>query len=331
MNAATKNRQSFEKIREMVYAAFGEYIREEDISEPDGGFCNAVYIIKLKDIETVLKIAPCDTSRLMSCEKDMMETEVSVMQLVKERTSVPVPEIYYSDFSCEICDSPYFFMEKIEGRPVTELQGGMTDEERKNLRKKLGEYARELHEIKGEKFGLYPESCRGYGSWRDALLDIIRDLLDDGIRNGTDLKCISYDELWNLTVRHSDALREAEKPCLIHWDMWDGNIFMENGEITGIIDFERAMWADRFAEHDFSAFEENMEAFMEGYGITSVSENEKIRMMYGKLYRILVMIIECKYRDYDDDGQYNWVTGELAAWLDKFALLTDSKGETADE
>ncbi len=322
MNAATKNRQSFSMIREMVHNAFGEWVSESDVYEPEGGFCNAVYIIKLSDKETVLKIVPCDTSRLMSCEKDMMITEVEVLKLIKEKTSLPIPQVYYADFSCQMCSSPYFFMEKVRGKPVTELQEQMTEEEKVSLRRKLGEYAKELHSIKGEAFGLYPESCRKHSNWRDALLDIIRNLLDDGIRNGTDLKCISYDELWDIAVKHSDALLEAQTPCLIHWDMWDGNIFMENGEITGIIDCERAMWADNLAEHDFSAFEPNMAAYIEGYGMGEPAKNEKIRMMYGKLYRMLVMIIECKFREYEHDWQYNWVTGELEKWLSEFECLT---------
>lgn len=325
MNAATKNRQPFEKIKEMVRHAFGEEISEKDMYEPDGGFCNAVYIIKLRDKETVLKIAPCDNSLLMSCEKDMMTTEVEVMRLVKENTDIPVPEIYFADFSCEICSSPYFFMEKVRGKPVTELMEKMSDVEKAELRKKLGKYAKTLHQIKGGSFGLYPDSCKKHSSWKDSLLYIIRNLLDDGLRNGTDLKCISYEDLWTLAVKHSDALSEAKMPCLIHWDMWDGNIFMEDGKITGIIDWERAFWADNFAEHDFSAFEPNKQAYMEGYGITEPSKNEEIRMMYGKLYRMLVMIIECKFRNYENDWQYNWVTGELEQWLKQFRKLTESE------
>ncbi len=325
MNAATKNRQSFEKICEMVYRAFGESISLDDVYEPDGGFCNAVYIIKLKDREVVLKTAPSDTARLMKCEKDMMVTEVEIMRLVKEKTSVPVPKILYVDLSCEICSSPYFFMEKVSGRPLSEIRSDLSESCNEEIRKKLGKYSRELHGIKGKSFGLHPESCRKFSTWRDALLYIIRGVLDDGISNGTDLRCISYEDLWEMTVKYSAPLLEVKIPSLIHWDMWDGNIFIENGEITGIIDWERAMWADNLAEHDFSSFEHQKEAYMQGYGMTACTVNEEIRMMYGKLYRMLVMIIECKFREYDNDWQYNWVTGELAKWTEQFRKLNGAE------
>lgn len=34
----------------------------------------------------------------------------------------------------------------------------------------------------------------------------------------------------------------VKTPTLVHWDMWEGNIFIKDGTITGIIDWERAMW-----------------------------------------------------------------------------------------
>lgn len=41
----------------------------------------------------------------------------------------------------------------------------------------------------------------------------------------------------------------------VHWDMWEGNIFIKDGHISGIIDWERALWGeafmdDRFREHN---------------------------------------------------------------------------------
>jgi len=42
-----------------------------------------------------------------------------------------------------------------------------------------------------------------------------------------------------------DLLDVVRTPRLIHFDLWDGNILVEAGQITGLIDGERAFWVIR--------------------------------------------------------------------------------------
>ena len=51
------------------------------------------------------------------------------------------------------------------------------------------------------------------------------------------------------------ALDEVQSPRLVHWDLWDGNVFVDpaTAQITGISDFERSLWGDPLMEVNFGA------------------------------------------------------------------------------
>lgn len=102
---------------------------------------------------------------------------------------------------------------------------------------------------------------------------------------------------------HLGALAEVESPSLVHWDLWDPNIFVdpESGRITGLIDFERAMWADPLIEGNFM---QPSPALMEGYGhpVTQPAEATARRYLYD-LYLSLIMVIESTYRKFTPEHE----------------------------
>ena len=90
------------------------------------------------------------------------------------------------------------------------------------------------------------------------------------------------------------------------WDMWEGNIFIKDNKISGIIDWERAMWTDPMMDDRFR-FHARNDAFLEGFGITELSLNEKRRILWYDVFLYLTMMTEPTYRQYEDNTQYNWV------------------------
>ena len=58
---------------------------------------------------------------------------------------------------------------------------------------------------------------------------------------------------------------------------------------------------DQFRKHEVN------DDFLQGYGITDFTENEKRRCIWYDVYLYLIMMIEGTYRHYENDGQYLWV------------------------
>src|ERR1041384_4659296 len=119
MESKTKNKKSREQIERMAVRAFNGVrlaAEEEAVTELKQGWFNAAYDVKLADgREVILKIAPPQGAEVMIYEKNIMETEVASMRLVRKNRAIPVPEIYFFDNAHDLCDSDYFFMEKICG------------------------------------------------------------------------------------------------------------------------------------------------------------------------------------------------------------------------
>lgn len=69
-----------------------------------------------------------------------------------------------------------------------------------------------------------------------------------------------------------EFFEEVTVPCLVHWDLWEGNVFVSGGKITGIIDWERALWADPLLELGFRTYDDPAD-FLEGYGKREEWEN----------------------------------------------------------
>ena len=78
---------------------------------------------------------------------------------------------------------------------------------------------------------------------------------------------LDYGTLRRQVEAVAPALDDVRVPQLVHWDLWDGNIFVEpkTGQITGIIDFERALWGDPLMEFQYRTLEITP-AYESGYG-----------------------------------------------------------------
>lgn len=311
MESTTKNKQTQEEIVKMVQKAFGQHLAAEDIKirELTEGCFNVAYEIGLPDKEVILKIAPEISAKIMSYEKNIMQAEVEGLRMVKEKTHVPVPEVYYYDTSRSICNAQFFFMEKLYGASFFQLQNNdMTQKEQEPVFYEIGKYNQEINQITGTQYGYIGQPKKQSSSWKETFMTMISDLLTDGEMIEIDLG-VEYSEVNCLIQKASFALEEVKQPVLVHWDLWEGNVFVKDGKITGIIDFERALWGDPLMEVFFRHHAYHPE-FIKGYG-TDLRSIAPVRALLYDIYLYLIMVIETKYRNYQEDWQYKFATKEL--------------------
>ena len=112
LESITKNRQSISTLRAMVTRAYGEGQvpdGESWVSELGHGWFNVAYRIRLREgREVVLKVAPPAGVEVMGFERGAMEVELRALALIRERTSVPVPEVEFADRTRQLCDVDYW-------------------------------------------------------------------------------------------------------------------------------------------------------------------------------------------------------------------------------
>lgn len=275
-----------------------------EIKELTEGMCNVTYSVAFTDgSESILKIAAKDRSGNTSNEVNLMRAEVTAMKLVAGKCSFKVADVQYYDTSNTICDGNYFFMEKLEGDNFHFVKEKMSEEEISAIGKELGRISRELSTIQNPDFGFLGEDNR-YDSLYAFVKQMLTNLISDAERRNVD---ILYDgrTLLDQLEKEESAFREVKKASLVHWDMWEGNVFVKDGRVSGIIDWERAMWGEPFMDDRFRMHNRD-KYFLEGFGQTSFSEDELRRLRWYDIILYLTMMIEVFYREFEDKGQYFW-------------------------
>jgi aminoglycoside phosphotransferase (APT) family kinase protein len=305
----------------ICFDTFGSDAIIRTFQELTDGYFNAAYMIELADRRRcVLKVAPPASVRVLRYEHDIMHAEVEVMRLVRARTTMPVPEIFRFDTSRHLLASPYFLMEFVPGVTLDKVRAKLAPADQRAIDRQIGAYLRQMNDIGGSLFGYIGPTAKQYSSWRAAFLAMLDNILADGMAMDASLPR-QYDIIQHQAQHCAAVLEEVATPQLIHWDLWDGNIFVEPAThtITGVIDFERALWGDPLMEFQFRTLEAPA-GFAGGYGRLMLSTPaERLRRVLYNIYLYLIMVIEAAYRQYDSDELEQWARRQLAQELERLA------------
>lgn len=305
----TKNIQSKKTLNQLISCAFPNRSCV-GISELTEGLFNVAYEIKFRDgKESILKIAPSPEITVMTYERNIMEAEVSAMKLIAERVDIPVSKVEYYDSSCTICNAPYFFMEKLKGKSLFSLKSILSNEEKKMFNKKVGSLNQKINQVTNKKFGYLGQKELQGVDWYKVFRNMLKAVFKNAHDISLDLK-IPYKQLLTLLEVDKPIFDEVKTPRLVHWDLWDGNIFIENGQVTGLIDWERSLWGDPLMEVGFRSYFQNVE-FIEGYGLDGFTPEEQRRILWYDVYLLLIVAQEHIYRKYESTDSYEWATGLL--------------------
>ncbi|MEV6416763.1 aminoglycoside phosphotransferase family protein [Kribbella sp. NPDC051718] len=249
-----------------------------EVTELTEGTYNTVYRI---GSDLILKVSPDPDAPVLSHEHDLIRTEALFYQAA--RGKAPVPEVIHSG-------DDYLLMTALPG---TTMQG-VPDDERAVLQRELGGIVSTLHEVTGSAFG-YPQKGL-VSTWSEAFLSMVDDVLADASRFAVELPRPA-EQLRQLVLSRLELLDEVQTPRLIHFDLWDGNILVEDGRIVGVIDGERAFWGDPVAEFaSLTLFRSAPDAdLLAGYGELELGE----ALVLYRVYLYLIMLIEGTPRGYE--------------------------------
>jgi fructosamine-3-kinase len=308
MKSKSKKPLTFIEIQQIMESTF-ETTKLGSIVELTDGWFNAAYSVELSELnqEVVIKIAPPPEIKILTYEENIMETEVQVYKILKEKTDVPVPEILSFNFTHDIINRDYLIMEKLKGIPWNKIKSKLSQKQDDQLKYKMGVYAAHINSIVGNHFGYFTDFEKSYNNnWKETFVNMIKNVLNDGIELNVELPQTRI-EIMDLIEKKAEILEEVKVPQLVHWDLWEGNIFIieqgyGNYSIEGIIDCERALWGDPLIEYEFINAPTN-EAFLKGFEKGSnekfeYSNNLEVRRHLYNVYLFLIMVTEAISRGY---------------------------------
>jgi len=308
MDSKTKTTLTPETISTLVKNQFGSSTIINEISPLTAGYFNTAYAIHFSNRkpDVVLRVAPHPDQPVLTYEKDLMRRERSILETIQVIDNVPfVPKVLGSDFSRQLIERDYMFIEKLSGVALQDIREKLTPGNLQEIEFQVGRYVARLGQVKGKSFG-YPGHGPGHdaASWRSAFMAMIEAVFNDGEALEAPLP-VSYAELRAIVGQNAKALDEIKEASLVHWDLWAGNVFVipKKGKyvLEGIIDWERALWGDPDAETAV-ACRFYGPTFFTGYGKQLAEHGpEAIRQSLYRLYLWSLLLIEIKVRHYEPD------------------------------
>lgn len=325
MKSKTKNILTDDKIRELAKINFGSRCEVRNITELKGGMFNAIYRLDRvhENDRVVLKVGAAPGTPLLTYERDLMPAEVACLHMIEAQALVPVPKVLAFDFSKKHISSNYFFMTAMEGVPLSSVSKKMSQDNLSKIKRELGGYLAQIHQIKGTYYGYFTEDPRcQYTTWKEAFTQMFGRILKDcHVRHVR----LPYSRIEQAIAKNAKYLEGRKRPALIDYDCHEGNIFVKkNGdtyEIEGILDLERAFWGDPIA--DFPAafiFVDDIRRekdFLAGYlkenpEMSSLTEADTIRYQLYRMYILVIMAAEI--------FRYGFLYGQLQAVWAKYGI-----------
>jgi Ser/Thr protein kinase RdoA (MazF antagonist) len=321
------------EVSAMVRRGFGDDVVVRDIAELTDGYYNATYQVHLAvGPACVLKVAPPPHLKLLTHEVDLMRTEVDFYRRAAA-VGAPVPNVLYANFDRDLIGRDYLFLELLTGRSLERVAPELSTEDRHDLHHQLGTAIGRLHAATGDAFGYPLRGSRTWRStWREAFLAMVDDILADAVRLGTQLPA-APDAIRARIARHGHLLNTVDRPALVHFDLWDGNVFVapdaQGWRLTGMIDGERALFGDPYAEFvSIAVFRDirDLPRVLDGYAeITGVpvefTDDVRIRVTLYTCYLYLIMVTEGPTRGYDPEVHEPTRLRSLALLADQLDTL----------
>lgn len=307
MQSVTKVPIEFDQLSHICKRLLGKRLVSSEAFN-DGWF-NAAYGLAFDDgSEAVIKIAPPEEVEVMTYEEDIIWAEHQIM--TKLQGVVPVPKILADDLGGELIDRPLIIMERLKGITLDKVADTLPVPVVADIRRELGAAVRKIHQIRGDFYGM--PQCVRCETWSAGFTNLFVHAVLNGRHKDLDLP---YDDCLDLLADTQVYLSEVTEPCLVHWDLWDGNVFVdpETGEFVGLIDFERALYGDPLIEFSAMTLTDEVKA---GYGeFDFESESALARRRIYNLYLYLIMSIEGAYRHFEDQSSTKWANEKLAKIL----------------
>ncbi|MCL5998209.1 MAG: phosphotransferase [Chloroflexi bacterium] len=255
------------------------------------GKFNTSFYVRAGNADLVLRIAPPQDAVFVFYERDMMRQEPGIHALVRARTEVPVARILAFDDSHSLIDRDYMIMARLPGRPLTE----MNYVDNAAVLRQVGQQLAQVHALTADRYGYLGahRPMQPQQTWAAAFEIMWHRMIDDIAAVG------HYDaeesHLMRQLLTHSLQLFDRPVPAsLLHMDIWHQNILVDgNGHVTGLVDWDRALWGDpeiEYAVLDYCGISEP--AFWEGYGRPRDESREaEIRRVFYLLYELQKYIV----------------------------------------
>lgn len=181
-----------------------------------------------------------------------VRAEVAAMQLVRERTSVPVPRVLKTVIPNDDEDKyGIIFMEYMDGSSLQDAWPLYTAEDKQSVMTQLKGYFHQLRQIEGDYIGsidksvcndqLFANRENDYGPYKD----------EEAFRAGIaqSLRACDANAFTQTVVNMVNAMPKSKRTVLTHGDLAPRNILVRDGNVVAIVDWEMSGFYPEYWEY----------------------------------------------------------------------------------
>lgn len=208
---------------------------------PTGKF-NTSFYVQAGSTDWVVRVAPHSTSTFVFYERAMMKQEPHIHDRLLRETSVPVAPVIVFDEKHEVVDHDFIILERLPGHPLSDHESGKGAD----ILFHVGRALAQTHRVTETSYGYLGEHepLPPQATWPEAFrhmwMRLITDVEASGHYNRKEARTLN--ELLEQNIERFD--RDVPS-SLLHMDVWAQNILVDDqGSLTGLIDWDRALWGD---------------------------------------------------------------------------------------
>lgn len=218
-------------VNEEVEREIGEV---QNYQELDDGL-NTVYLLETSQGEYILKERTNENNEL-----EWFKAEPKIYRML-EQDDIPSPEVNYADLLRESHDNAFYIMEKLEGENPTPQREEYSNEELENIFHQYGRILGQIHEnhndfqgyglLKSQDGELKVDDPAEKWYWAiEGSMDAWQEIIEEEWMNPPELELPDQEYL-------GEILPDEPEPVLTHLDNRLDNLLIQDGEITGFIDW----------------------------------------------------------------------------------------------
>ena len=313
----------------MCQRGFGSDIQIESIDELGGGTFNTTYRIAFTNqAKVILRVAPPQNPNTYWEEAFLMRREHAIQPYFASVAGL-MPKTLAIDFTHQLIDRDYMFQTFIEGERWDDVWDELTPEENNFLWDRFGRLLKQIHDVRGEAFGL-PRPGFQFERWSQTIIDRLARTLQAANELALDVPDLM--QILEAIRAHPEQLDEIQTPRLLHGDLWLFNLLVARQEagpaIVGVLDADRAWWGDPMA--DWTMFilahaepEEGHAHFWQAYGQPEATRAARFRKtVYDGMHAATALVWSVRNHD---EGTVQKAYGTVREVAEALPTLIDPK------
>jgi aminoglycoside phosphotransferase (APT) family kinase protein len=282
------------------------------------GKFNSSYFVDTDCGSYVLRVAPPADAVFVFYERRMMHQEPAIHRRLRGETDVPVPQILAFDATHADIPRDYLLMTRLPGAPLSDC----ADADVAAVHTAVGQSLAAAHALTADAYGYIGahQPMPPAADWGTAFADMWQRLIADVAATGH-YTAAEAEMMVALQRTYAAAFDRAVPAALLHMDVWAQNILVADGRMSGLIDWDRALWGDpeiEFAVLDYCGI--STPAFWHGYGCRrDTSQPARLRRVFYLLYEIQKYIVIRHGRNGDPVGARQYRDQTFAMVRETFA------------